>query len=364
MAEKKPAAERTEPPTPERLRKARERGRVPQTRELPSALMIVMLLVVLTLMAGTLYRWFVGLVHQGFSFHHDGSMDAGSFAEVLKATAAGAMVTVLPFFLVAAAVSVLASLVGSGWAFAPKAVRFDLERISPVQGFKNLFNARSAVNLAVSIAKLVLILTVVYVYLRGKLAVCLSLRHASAEGAVIGIARLVFGVVARIAVGLMAIAGIDLLFQRWRHKRELRMTRREVLDERRQHEISPHLRGRIRAVQIEMVRKRMLQEVPRADVVVTNPTHVSVALRYEPAEMDSPQVVAKGADLLSDKIREIARAHDVPIVQRPALARTLYNSVDVGECIPETLFLAVAELLAMIFRLRNQRKALTDAPKK
>ena len=360
----KPAAERTEPPTPERLRKAREEGRVPQTSEVPSALMIVMLLVVLALMASTLYGWFVGQVRQGFSFEYDGAMDVTSFSELLKAKAAGALATILPFLLAAAAVSVFASLVGSGWCFAPKAVQLKLERISPVRGLKNLFSARSGVRLLVAMAKLTLILTVVYAYLRGKLDVCLSLRHASPEGVLVGIAQLVFGVVARIAIGLIAIAVLDLLFQKWRHKRELRMTRREVLDERRQHEIAPHLRSRIRAVQIEMARKRMLQEVPKADVVVTNPMHVAVALRYEPEEMEAPQVVAKGADLLSDKIKEIARTHAVPIVQRPELARTLYNTVDVGEIVPETLFVAIAELLALIYRLRSKRRAMTGTPNK
>ena len=212
--------------------------------------------------------------------------------------------------------------------------------------------------LAVSLAKLSVVLSIVYLYLRDKLPVCLSLGNAAPEGVLVGIARLVFGLLVRTTVALMAIAAIDLLFQRWRYKQDLRMTRREVLDERRQHEVSPQVRGRIRAAQIEMVKKRMLQDVPNADLVVTNPTHVAVALQYEPGTMDAPTVVAKGADLLSEKIREIARAHNVPIVQRPELARTLYSAVEVGQAIPETLFLAVAEVLAMIYRLRKKRNVL------
>jgi flagellar biosynthetic protein FlhB len=213
------------------------------------------------------------------------------------------------------------------------------------------------VHLLVSIAKLAVILVIVYAYLRGKLDVCLSLRHATPDGALAEMARLVFGVVARIAVALLAIAALELLFQRWKYKHDLRMTRQEVLEERRRHEISPQLRSRIRTVQIEMARKRMLQEVPSADVVVTNPTHVAVALRYDAGEMDAPQVIAKGGDFLCEKIKEIARANDVPIVQRPALARTLYETVELGESIPETLFVAVAEVLAMIYRLRRKRQA-------
>ncbi len=353
----KPAAERTEKPTPERLRKAREEGRVPQSAEVPSALIIGMLLTALAVMAPTLHRWFVCQVQQGLSCQHPGPASVHSFSALFRARAAQALMALLPFLLCGAAASVLASLVSSGWAFAPRAVRPKLERISPVQGLKNLFSARSAVRLVVSIAKLVVVLLICYWYLRGKLNRCLSLGQLSPEGALVAIAGLVFGLVLRVGVALLAIAGGDLLFQRWKYLRDLRMTRQEFREERRQHEPSPEVRGRIRAVQIELVKKRMLQEVPEADVVVTNPTHVAVALRYEAETMDAPQVVAKGGDLLAEKIKEIARTHDVPIVERPELARMLYETVEVGQSVPESLYLAVAELLAMIYRLRKKRVA-------
>ena len=133
------------------------------------------------------------------------------------------------------------------------------------------------------------------------------------------------------------------------------MTKQEVKEERKQHEVSPELKGRIRAVQIEMVRKRMLQDVPTADVIITNPTHVAVALRYDAASMGAPEMVAKGADVLCEKIKEIARAHGVPIIHRPELARAIYSAADVGQPIPEALFVAVAEVLALIYRLRRRR---------
>ncbi len=169
------------------------------------------------------------------------------------------------------------------------------------------------------------------------------------------IARVIFVLIARISVGIMAIAAIDWIYQRWDYRRQLRMTKDELKKEMKDRELSPLIKGRIRGIQIEMVRKRMLQEVPLADVVLTNPTHVAIALRYDASNMEAPTVVAKGPDLLGEKIKEIARAHNVPIVQRPELARTIYHTVDIGECIPETLFVALAEVLAMIYRARNKR---------
>jgi len=357
----KPAAERTEQPTPERLRKARQEGRVPTSGEVPSALMIALLLIVLGLTAATLYGWFAAQVRRGLAFEHAGALDGAAFVDLLRRRAGESLLVIVPFLLAGAAVSVFGSLLVGGWAFAPKALRLDLGRISPVNGLKGLLSFRSAVYLSVSVAKLLVILAIVYVYLEDKLPACLALRWSAPAGVVVAIARLVFGLAGRVVAALMVIAGMDLLFQRWKHKRDLRMTRQEVKEERRQHEISPELRGRIRAIQIEMVRKRMLQEVPQADVVLTNPTHVAVAIRYDAGSMQAPQVVAKGADFLAEKIRDIARAHNVPVLHRPELARALYATVEPGQTIPEALYVAVAEVLAVIYRLRNRQQTAGGA---
>ena len=353
MAEK-PAAEQTEKPTPERLRKAREEGKVAQSSEVPSALVILMLLVVLALTASTLYGWFVTKIRQGCSFDAGGG-DGSALTDVLNAGAADSLIAIVPFMLVAGVAAITGNLIASGWAFSPKAISPKFERVNPVAGLKAIFSLRSVARLLVSLAKVALILVIVWTYLQNRVDECLGLRWATPAGMLAGIARLIFGLVARIAVGLLAIAAADLIFQRWKHKRDLRMTKQEVKEEFRQHEASPETKGRIRAVQTEMSRKRMLQAVPTADVVVTNPTHVAVALKYEAKSMDAPQVVAKGGDFLCEKIKEVAREHNVPIVERPELARTLYATAEVGQGIPETLFVAVAEVLAMIYRLRNKR---------
>ena len=267
------------------------------------------------------------------------------------------MIILIPFALGGAAVSVFASFIASGWAFAPQAVKMRMSRISPVEGMKQLISLQGFVRMLVSVAKAALIMLIVYIYLRDRVGEYLALRWASPAGLISATGELVLGVAGRIAIGLAAIAGFDVVFQRWRYHRDLRMTREEVKEERKQHEVSPEVRNKIRGVQMEMARKRMLQEVPKADVVVTNPTHVAVALQYDAETMAAPVVLAKGGDMLCQKIKEIARTHDVPVVERPELARTLYAAVDVGHPIPETLFVAVAEVLAMIYRLRRKRLA-------
>ncbi|HUT02210.1 MAG TPA: flagellar biosynthesis protein FlhB [Phycisphaerae bacterium] len=351
----RPASERTEAATPERLKKAREEGQIPESRELPSAIMIGVLLLSLGLLGEGMFRWLVREVRWGVAIRPVGSSDASVVPRILQDKAAGALRATVPFLVLAAAGSVFASLLTSGWNVSPKAAGVRLDRISPVTGLKNLFSARSLVRLGISLLKLAVILGIVWFYLSDKLAACCALRWTTAAGTVAGIGRLVVGLMGRIVVAIFVIAAIDVLYQRRKYRKELRMTKQEVKEERKQHEISPELRGRMRNVQVELVRKRMLQEVPNADVVITNPTHVAVALRYEPGTMGAPKMVAKGAELLCEKIKEIARAHGVPIVQRPELARAIYAAVEVGRPIPEVLFVAVAEVLAMIYRLRRRR---------
>ena len=350
-----PAGERTEQATPERLRKAREEGRIPQSQEMCSALMISTLVLVLALSAGGLYSFLDTQMRQGLSLEMSGPMDSSSVNGIFRGTMSGSIKALAPFLLGGFGVSVLGSLLVGGWAFSPKAIQMKGSRISPVAGMKNLISTRSLVNVLTSLAKLTVILGIIYFYMRDRLPACLALRHETAQGVMSGIGELVLGMTLRIAVALLAIGGADLLWQKWKHKRDLKMTRQEVKEEMREHEMAPELRGRVRRIQMEMAQKRLIQEVPAADVVIVNPTHVAVALKYDPQETEAPVMVAKGADLLCQKIKEIAAEHNIPVVHRPDLARTLYQTIDVDEAIPESLFVAVAEVLAMIYRLRQRR---------
>ncbi len=346
------ASARTEEATPERLRKARREGQVAQSAELPSAMMLGMLVVVLALTGASLYRGFVAQMRLGLACGGE-SAGAADFAGRMQMAATDGLAMILPFLLGGAAVSIMASLLASGWAFSPKSAAVKFERISPVKGLKNMFSLRSLVKLVISIAKLVVVSLIVYGYLNDRLDACVKLTWESPPELLAAISQLVLGLLVRVVIALAVIALADVLYQRWQHRRKLRMTVQEVKEERKEHEGSPETRSRIRGIQFEMARKRMLQDVPTADVVITNPTHVAVALRYEQGRMESPVVVAKGGDFLCRKIKEIAREHDVPVIEKPELARALYAAVKIGQPIPETLFVAVAEVLAMIYRLRK-----------
>ena len=168
-------------------------------------------------------------------------------------------------------------------------------------------------------------------------------------------AKIILGLLIRVGIALLVIALGDALFQKWKYIEELKMTRQEVKQDRKDTEGSPQVKGRIRRIQFEMAMRRMLQEVPKASVVLVNPTHVAVALRYDAKTMEAPLMVAKGADHLAEKIREIAKAHGVPVIRRPELARTIYSTVKPGNPIPQSLYVAVAEVLAMIYRLRHKK---------
>ncbi len=349
-------ANKTEEPTAHRLRKAKEEGNVPTSQELPLALTLGMLLVALAFSAETLWSWFSNQMVAGFTAAASPGRDLGTMADYLAGKGWAVLALIAPFMVAMAVASIASGLLVSGWVFSPKALQPKPQALNPAEGVKRLFSARSLVRLVLAWVKLAIMAGLTVTYLRGRLPECLALTWASPLAALSVIMEVIFGLVARFVAAMVVISLLDVLYQRWQHRKDLRMTKQEVKDERKQHEASPQVRSRLRRMQIEMVRKRMLHEVPKADVILVNPTHVAVALAYETDAMDAPHVTAKGADYLAERIRDIARAHGVPIVHRPELARTLYRTVDVGEPIPEPLYVAVAEILAMIYRMRRQRR--------
>ncbi len=356
----RPASERTEPPTPERLRKARREGKVAQSMELPSALVLGALLLVAALTASGLWTYFVHNLRQACALGGGGGpIDVAGMAGLLRARGTEALWRVAPFMLASTAAAVFAGVLVGGWTVAPKAMAVKPERMNPVTGLRNLVSTQSLVRLGVSLVKVTILTAVVVHYLRGQTDRLLALSWATPVASLGETMDLVFGVVVRIALALAAVALADVLYQRWQWRKDLRMTKQEVKEERREHEPAPEVRGRLRARQYELLQKRMLQDVPAADVVVTNPTHVAVALAYKAGETGAPRVVAKGADWLSEKIKEIARAHGVPVLARPELARTIYRTIEVGDAIPEALYVAVAEVLSLVYRLRREARGTT-----
>jgi len=348
-------AERTEQPTPRRILKARGEGQVPQSQEMMSVASLVVLVAMIFFMAPALMRWLTAEVAAGMSCQTSVFASSESFLHFINTKLAGAALVVLPIIAALVAGSIFMGIAISGPNFAPGAIKLKWDVVNPAAGLKKLFNTESMVKLLLSILKLLFVSLVVWFYLRDRLDEFLLLRWAWSTQIMAGIAKIIGGLMIRICLALLVIGLADLFYRKWKHIEDLKMTKQEVKQERRDTDGAPEVKGRIRKLQLQMSLKRMLQEVPKATVVLVNPTHVAVALRYEGKTMEAPVVVAKGADHMAEKIREIARAYGVPVVRKPELARALYSTVKLDESVPNHLYMAVAEILAMIYRLRQQK---------
>ena len=348
-------AEKTEQPTPRKLKKARQKGNVPQSQELSSVATLLILIIMVALLGPNLLQWFTLQVRQGMSCQTGFFADNEAFLRFISAKTVDLMLVILPILAALFAGSVLAGAAISGLNYSPQAINLRFNQLNPVSGFGKLVNTRSIVKLLASVLKLLFVSLIVWFYLRSKLDMLAALRWAWSSQILAITAKIILGLVIRVGIALLVIALGDALFQKWKYIEDLKMTRQEVKQDRKDTEGSPQVKGRIRRIQFEMAMRRMLQEVPKASVVLVNPTHVAVALRYDAKTMEAPLMVAKGADHLAEKIREIARAHGVPVIRRPELARTIYATVKEGNPIPQSLYVAVAEVLALIYRLRHRK---------
>lgn len=349
------AAERTEQPTARRLSKARRKGQVPQSEELTSIVTLLVLVAMIALSAPNLLSWFIIQIRQGMSCENDIFADCSGFLDFVGRKIIDLILVICPILAALCAGSFIATIAVSGLNYTPGALELKFDQFNPIAGLMKLVNARSLVKLLLSVLKLFFISLIVWLYLRSKLDVLASLRWAWSIQMLAVIAKIILGLMIRIGIALLAMGIADALYQKWKYIQDLKMTKQEVKQELRDTIGSPEIKSRVRQIQFQTALKRMLHGVPKATVVLVNPTHVAVALRYEAKTMEAPVMVAKGADHLAEKIREIARAYGVPIIRRPELARTIYATVKLGNPIPETLYVAVAEVLAMIYRLRRRK---------
>lgn len=350
------ASERTEQPTPRKLEKARAKGHVPHSEELTSVVTILVLVAAIALLRSNLMQWMQTEIRDGMSCRSSVFANTNTFLDFVHTKIISVLLAMMPILAAMTVAAVAATIAVGGLVFAPGAIEFKFSQLNPISGFGKLFNGRSLVRLVTSILKLILVAMVAWYYLWDKVPVLASLRWAWSDQLLAAIAGIILGLMTRIGIALLVVALADTFYQKWKYTQDLKMTRQEVKQERRESEGSPEVKGRIRRIQYETAARRMLQEVPKATVVLVNPTHVAVALRYEAKTMDAPVMVAKGADELAERIREIARAYGVPIVSRPELARSIYATVKPGQPVPENLYVAVAEVLALIYRLRRKKR--------
>lgn len=348
--------ERTEPASPRRREEARERGQVARSADLSSA--VILLAAVLALQF--LGRPLIGGLFASAASVLEGLALVDGDPATLLAQFGGAFTAVLlgflPFVGIVLAAALAANLVQVGFLFTAKPLAPDLDRINPVSGLARLFSARGLLRLVAGLLKLALVGLVVFWTLWAERVRLVELSGRGFEP-ILGIAVDLMSVLSlRAAIALLVLALFEYGVQRWQYERDLRMSKQEVREELKRYEGDPRIRERRRAIQQQLALQRMLLGVPEATVVVTNPTHLAVAIRYEKS-MEAPVVVAKGAEQLARRIRESALDHAVPVVERKDLARSLYRTVDVGQSIPPGLYQAVAEILAYVYRLKGLASA-------
>ena len=346
------ADERTEPPTPRRRREARGEGQVARSQDLTAAALILTAFLALALLGPTIWFGLLAVTKTALTLESGVRLDD---VLVFAGAAALKIFKCLGPFLLVLFFAMLAVLLGQiGFLFTWKPLTPSLSKINPISGFKRLFSIRSVMLAVINFGKLLVVGLVAYLTVSGYAsAIVYAFTFGHGEVFRLG-SRLVFQLSMRLGVVLLILALLDYAWQRHRHERDLRMTKQEVKDELRSMEGSPEVRRRQRQVQLQLATQRLRRDVPTADVVVTNPTHVAVAIAYEVETMLAPKVVAKGADEVALRIRQIAAEFDIPVVERPPLARALFDAVDVGAYVPERLYRAIAEILAYVYELTGR----------
>ena len=350
--------ERTERATPKRREEARRRGQVAKSREASATAVYLAVIVVLYFWGPTMLRTLLSVTRGVLAQAAALDVDKGSLELLALQLLGRSALIVGPLFAAGLAAAVLGNVLQFGFLFTGEALALDLNRLNPVEGFGRFFSKQALAEMAKSLLKLGAVAYLAFGVVRREMGGDLpGLAGMDSWGITAYTARVSFGILVRVFWFLVVLSVLDYAFQRWQYEERLKMTRQEVKDEYKQREGDPQVKARVRAIQREMARRRMLAEVPEADVVVTNPTRLAVALAYDPARAPAPRVVAKGADFLAEKIREVAREHGVPVVEDKPLARALYHGVKVGGLIPENLYRAVAEVLAYVYRLQGRGPA-------
>lgn len=353
MAENQDGQERSEEATPKRRQEAKEKGQTARSRELNTVAMLLAASIAFLAMGDELMGGLKGLLSEAFTISRADVFDKSAMVGALTDLMSGVLWLFMPFFVLMVVVAVLAAIALGGWTFSAKAMAFKWEKLDPVKGMGRVFAWRGIMEMLKGLAKFALVATVALFILQTQGGEFLGLGSEPLEQAMGHAGNLLAWGLLFLSAVLLIVAAIDVPFQLWDHQRQLKMTKQEVKEERKQTEGSDETKQRQRRVQMEMSQRRMMEEVPKADVVVTNPTHYAVALRYSATEMAAPTVVAKGSEMVAAKIRSLATEHDVPILSAPPLARALYFSTELNEPIPEGLYRAVAQVLAYVYQLKQ-----------
>ncbi|CAN7679492.1 Flagellar biosynthetic protein FlhB [compost metagenome] len=345
--------EKTEPASPRRLEKAREEGQVVRSRELATFVMLIAGVTGLWTLGGHLGSSLNQVMQGALRFEPATAFDTSRMLSRFSMMVWDSLLAFLPLLFLFGVAALAAPLLLGGWVFSGNSFAPQFSRLSPLAGLGRMFSAHSLVELLKAVAKSLLVGSVGAWVLWRRLPEAIALMNAPVQEALLHMVDLVMYCCLVVSLSLLVVAAIDVPWQYWEFFKKLRMTKEEVKQEFKESEGDPHIKGRIRQQQRAMARRRMMTEVPKADVVVTNPTHFAVALRYEEGRMGAPRVVAKGTGDIAARIRELAAEHRVPLMSAPPLARALHRHVELGHEIPAGLYTAVAEVLAWVYQLKH-----------
>jgi flagellar biosynthesis protein FlhB len=344
---------KTEKPTSRRLRKAHEKGQVARSKEVPSAAVLLSVLLMLSYYGQTIFITLQTEMRRLLSAQMPDEITMEYVSDVFLNETARIGVFVVPVLLVALTISIASNVLQGGWVFSTEALGFHFEKLNPQNGLGRIFSKNGLVELGKSVLMITAVSFISYKVVSQYAPLFPRLVLMDVRKLFHWMTYISYQVIIRVAVLLIILAIVDYCFQKYRFTDQLKMTKQEVKEDFKEQEGDPIIKGRIRRIQREMARKRMMSDVPQADVVITNPTHYSVALAYKVENMEAPKVVAKGVGFLALKIRELAQQHGIPLVENKPLAQNLYKSVDIGEYIPGHLYRAVAEILAYIYKAKN-----------
>lgn len=354
--------EKTEEPTPRRIEKAKEEGQVARSKELNTALLLMAGTGGLLIFGSEIGDAMVKVMVQSFTIPRDAIYDSHQMGIYLLNAANEAMLAVMPLMVMLFIAAIAGSIALGGWLIAPKAVAPKFSRMNPLKGLKRMFSLKSLVELAKAVAKVSVVLFFAIILLRSQTEELLGIAFEPTVPAMAHAVTVLGWSFFFLSCTMILIAAIDVPFQVYEHTKNLKMTKQEVKDEYKDTEGKPEVKGRVRQLQREISQRRMMGDVPQADVVITNPSHYSVALRYKPGKDDAPIVLAMGVDEVAMKIREIAREHDIEQVAAPPLARSIYYNSKIGDEVPSGLYVAVAQVLAYVFQLQQFRRRSRPRP--
>lgn len=357
MAENKDGQERSEQATGKRLDDARRKGQIPRSRELNTMVMLVAFSLSLLMMGESLMQDFANLLRDGLTLDRGMIFDRAGVVTGLGRMLSEGMWMMLPYLAVSLVAAVFASVAIGGWSFSVEALAFRAEKLNPISGLKRLFALRGLVELLKALAKVLLIGGVAILLMRSLGDDVLNLGYQSPEASLAHAGQILAWSFLILSLVLILIAAVDIPFQLWDHAQQMKMTKQEVRDEHKDTEGRPEVKSRVRQMQREIAQRRMMEAVPEADVIITNPTHYAVALKYDGSNMRAPRVVAKGRNLIAAQIRSKALEHEVPIFSAPPLARAIYHSTELDQEIPAGLYFAVAQVLAYVYQLKNAARA-------